>query len=806
MTSWQSPSFIVANLICTRMGSDISSWRMSIGLFYGAMYGAITKRYIGKISFNTSFLFRILLYLRKCLFGLGVEMYKNIYNIETSIIVWLLLILSGDIETNPGPDNIYEHSVSILHSNIRSIRNKIDYIIDNFSDFECCFTETHLDDNVENLNICLTSEFGIPYRKDRTNHGGGILVYVKNNLIHKRRPELEIFCEESLWVEIKINKQPFLLGTFYSPKTQDRLFFDAFDKNIEKALELSQNIIIVGDLNEDLLNDNFRNLRDILLTNSLQNLISVPTRDGAILDPIIVPDNLTVFDSGVLSNPNEISDHSATYIVLPHDYSTSSTYIRRVWSYKRADFVKLEENIRLFDWSCLLNGTVNESCTLFMNKFMEFVNACIPHKDVVIRPNDKPWYDSEIRKFSRKRDRQKAKAVRTSSQNDWKKYKILRNKVNNLKKHAKETFHNNLELSLLTSFNDNKKDFWKIVKHFTSKKDSVSSIPPLCTTDASGNQTWHVSDGQKSDCLNSYFASVSSLDDTNAELPPFIEHTHEVLENINVTEEEIKDIILNLDPNKASGPDLISNKMIKPVVTVIVKPLCILFNRSLREAVFPDIWKLGNLVPLFKKGDRSKTSNYRPVSLLSNIGKIQERIVFKHMYNHFVNNNLLFKYQSGFRPGHSTTYQLVDIFHHICQSFDEKQYSCMVFCDISKAFDKVWHKGLLFKLRQNGIKGNLLLWISNYLTSRKQRVQINSATSSLLSVNAGVPQGSVLGPLLFLIYVNDIAENLLSLVRLFADDSSLFFSATNLRDIEGIINHDLYSSNTCIILGKEVAS
>ena len=115
----------------------------------------------------------------------------------------------------------------------------------------------------------------------------------------------------------------------------------------------------------------------------------------------------------------------------------------------------------------------------------------------------------------------------------------------------------------------------------------------------------------------------------------------------------------------------------------------------------------------------------------------------------------------------------------------------MVFCDISKAFDKVWHKGLLFKLRQNGIKGNLLLWISNYLTSRKRRVQINSASSSLLSVNAGVPRGSVLVPLLFLIYVNDIVENLLSFVRLFADDCSLFFSATNLRDIEGIINHDL---------------
>ena len=343
----------------------------------------------------------------------------------------------------------------------------------------------------------------------------------------------------------------------------------------------------------------------------------------------------------------------------------------------------------------------------------------------------------------------------------------------------------------MSKFSNNKKDFWKIVKHFTSKKDSVSSIPPLCTTDDSGTQKWHVTDEEKGECLNSYFASVSSLDDTNAVLPPFIEHTDQVLEHITVTEEEINDVIVNLDPNKASGPDLISNKMIKNVARAIVKPLCILFNRSLREGVFPDIWKLDNLVPLFKKGDRSVSSNYRPVSLLSNIGKIQERIVFKHMYNHLVSNNLLFKYQSGFRPGHSTTFQLIDIFHHICQSFDEKRYSCMVFCDISKAFDKVSHKGLLFKLRQNCIKGNLLAWISNYLSSRKQSVQINSASSSLLSVSAGVPQGSVLGPLLFLVYVNDIAANLLNLVGLFANDSSLFFSKTNLRYIEGIIYHDL---------------
>ena len=168
-----------------------------------------------------------------------------------------------------------------------------------------------------------------------------------------------------------------------------------------------------------------------------------------------------------------------------------------------------------------------------------------------------------------------------------------------------------------------------------------------------------------------------------------------------------------------------------------------------------------------------------------------ERVVFKSLYNHLHSNSLLYKYQSGFVPGHSTTFQLIDIYHHICQSFDNKQYLCMVFCDISKAFDRVWYKGLLFKLKQNGIDGELLDSVADYLTNRQQCVILNSTASDYKDVQAGVPQGSVLGPLLFLVYVNDIAAQLLSLTRLFADDSSLFFSCSNMKDIEGILNHDL---------------
>ena len=165
--------------------------------------------------------------LKKSFWMIGSVIYNSINN-ETAILVWLLIALSGDVELNPGPENLCEHCVSILHCNIRSIRNKIEYIVDNFCDFEClCFMETHLDNSIDNANIHLTNEFSVPYRKDRTKNGGGILVDVNNNLLHKRRPDLKIFWEGSIWVEIKINNQQYLLGTFYSPKPQDQTFFEA---------------------------------------------------------------------------------------------------------------------------------------------------------------------------------------------------------------------------------------------------------------------------------------------------------------------------------------------------------------------------------------------------------------------------------------------------------------------------------------------------------------------------------------------------------------------------------------------------
>lgn len=158
--------------------------------------------------------------------------------------------------------------------------------------------------------------------------------------------------------------------------------FDAFNLNIEKAIESSKNLIIVGDLNEDLLNSNYHNLKNVLMENSLHNIISEPTRGRAPLDPIIISDDLITLNSGVLTTPGEISDHSATYVFIPHCHSLSHTYKRTVWLYKRANFDALRQKLLDYDWDCLYYGTVDESCTLFTSFFMNFVKSCIPSKEV----------------------------------------------------------------------------------------------------------------------------------------------------------------------------------------------------------------------------------------------------------------------------------------------------------------------------------------------------------------------------------------------------------------------------------------
>jgi hypothetical protein len=306
------------------------------------------------------------------------------------------------------------------------------------------------------------------------------------------------------------------------------------------------------------------------------------------------------------------------------------------------------------------------------------------------------------------------------------------------------------------------------------------------------------SNSEKAEIINSYFIAQSTMPPAppNHQLPPLNYLTDSRLHTVQTSPHEVYKILTHLDTNKACGPDLISNRILKEAAISLSEPISDLFNKSLSQGKFPQPWKHANVTPVHKKGDRQTKSNYRPISLLSNISKVQERIVHNRLYEHCRTNNLLTERNSGFKPFDSTINRLIHLTHQIYDGLDKKRDILIVFLDISKAFDRVWHLGLLHKLREFGISGSLYDWLESYLTGRNQKVTIGGQESSTKTTNAGVPQGSILGPLLFLIFINDIVQVVENPIFLFADDASLMKIFQNINEATLSVNRDLQHLTT----------
>ena len=255
---------------------------------------------------------------------------------------------------------------------------------------------------------------------------------------------------------------------------------------------------------------------------------------------------------------------------------------------------------------------------------------------------------------------------------------------------------------------------------------------------------------------------------------------------------EIKTLISKIEVSKASGPFSIPSKLLKLFKDIFTVPITAIVNKSLVEGVFPDLLKSAIVHPIFKKNDKKQCANYRPISLLSNLGKLFERVMYDRIELFLNDFDLIYKNQFGFRKKHSTSHALISIVEQIRNNLDKKIFSCAVFVDLEKAFDTVNHIILLQKLDHYGISGSANAWIRSYLSERSQKVTVNGTTSSERSITCGVPQGSILGPLLFLIYLNDLNEALQNcLVFHFADDTNLLFSHKNSDHLHKIINQEL---------------
>ena len=302
------------------------------------------------------------------------------------------------------------------------------------------------------------------------------------------------------------------------------------------------------------------------------------------------------------------------------------------------------------------------------------------------------------------------------------------------------------------------KTYWAIMKTFYSGK-KIPLIPLLPV-----NEKLEC-DFRKKPIISMSFLHQSTLLNNGSTLCHLVPNTPTVeLSSFQFNDQDILKIIRALHVNKAHGCDDISIRMIKICDQSIVKPLSIIYQNCLNTGTFPDIWKKSNIVPVHKKGDKQIVNNYRPVSLLPVCGKILERLVFNSIFDFLDNNSLLSANQSGFRSSDSCESQLLSICHEIYASFD----SCPtlqvrgVFLDISKAFDRVWQEGLIYKIKSMVISGPLLKLTESFLSNRNQGVLLNGQSSRWLPIIAGVSQGSILGPLFILIYINDLSKNLSS--------------------------------------------
>ena len=252
--------------------------------------------------------------------------------------------------------------------------------------------------------------------------------------------------------------------------------------------------------------------------------------------------------------------------------------------------------------------------------------------------------------------------------------------------------------------------------------------------------------------------------------------------NLNISTEGLIKLLKAVNPNKTNGPDNISCRILKEAAESISPYLQLIFIKSIEEHNVPKDWLVANVTAIFKKGDKSQPVNYRPVSLTSVPCKIMEHVIFKHIMNHLDKHNILVDFQHGFRNKRSCESQLVITTEDIARNLDNNQQVDMLILDFSKAFDTVPHKCQLKKLESYGINGNILSWLEAWLTQREQQVTIEGDKSSTAKVTSGVPQETVLGPLMFLLYINDIGNDITSKIRLFADDSQLYLAISTKDD------------------------
>jgi hypothetical protein len=655
-------------------------------------------------------------------------------------------------------------------------------------------TESHLGPDYTNAET-FDPNYNV-FRKDRKEGGGGVFLLIKHSFIVTPLPELDTKCE-IIWCKLEtFQTQPFLLGAYYRPP-------DATDESIcelQRSLQIAKekhgncNIILAGDFNLGSIDwehqsvptgSNLKRHCDLLLDTAndhgLTQIVDIPTyRNSSILDLLFTStpglSNKVTTAPGISDN-----DHDLVQVEMNIKAKINKKTPRKVFIYSKADLTQIRYDLIAFDHTFTeiepTSRTVNENWIMFREAFSSILNKNIPSKTLNGKWNQ-PWINQNLKRQVKKKQRMYAKAKDTNKRDDWKNYRQCRNQT---KRNIKKQYWTYMNTIIDP---DKDKAHRKLFKFIKSQKKDTSGVSPLKTTQGLLSKS-----KDKAEALNQQFKSAFTPPDPSPH-PDKGPSPHPIMPDFTVTENGVLKLLEELNPNKAPGPDGVSGKILKTMASEIAPILTIIFRQSMETGNLPDDWKKANIAPIFKKGDRSNPANYRPVSLTSIACKMLEHIVASNVLEHLNCNNILVDQQHGFRAKRSCESQLIQTVHDLALGLDTKVQHDIGILDFSKAFDKVSHNKLLSKLDWYGIKGKTHSWLQDFLVGRKQQVVVDGESSGEIDVTSGVPQGTVLGPILFIIYINDITEGIKSQIRLFADDC--------------LIYHPIYSENDCEILQDDL--